>query len=446
MKEALKATLVKQMRAKFANPGDEVGEDVIGEEVGAFMTDVGSVRDDEMSSLESRIARRLRGATNSNADASEVSRSPRAFAPRDDPPPSLNGRRRFGPGGVQDEWAEISKWNSREGERLRAESLAKKRENQKAMAAALAEQMKAKTDQKLAQLEAKRLYKVEEDRRLEEWKREELDKIQSRSRATEKLKEERRAQMRDKNDRLRAQQEAKRVEEESLRKALAAQYRRKMIEDVARAEAIKAETEKLRLSNERTLKIREEQRKKEAEDDVMYQKLYAEKLRKQEDEYLANIQAVKDKQNTLTGSVNLNEPVSERRYYADEMIAENARIADQKMADRENRDAERKRALARNTELELAKQIRAKQERLDRERAEAKRRHLKFAKVVEALDAVEKTSLAEARARRVEHLAMLEAQMRDNQTRKTVFPMTETERKMNSGLLARVHQEREQAA
>jgi hypothetical protein len=54
---------------------------------------------------------------------------------------------------------------------------------------------------------------------------------------------------------------------------------------------------------------------------------------------------------------------------------------------------------------------------------------------------VEKTSVAEARAARVAHLAELEAQMRDNQTRKTVFPMTETERALNSGLLARVRGE-----
>ena len=39
------------------------------------------------------------------------------------------------------------------------------------------------------------------------------------------------------------------------------------------------------------------------------------------------------------------------------------------------------------------------------------------------------------------HLAELEAQMRDNQTRKTVFPMTETERALNSGLLSRVRGE-----
>ena len=49
--------------------------------------------------------------------------------------------------------------------------------------------------------------------------------------------------------------------------------------------------------------------------------------------------------------------------------------------------------------------------------------------------------MADARAGRVAHLAELEAQMRDNQTRKAVFPMTETERALNSGLLSRVRGE-----
>ena len=174
----------------------------------------------------------------------------------------------------------------------------------------------------------------------------------------------------------------------------------------------------------------------------MYQALYAEKLAKQEAESLANIQAVKDKQNALSASVgDLSKPLGERRYYAEETIARNAAIADARAAAREEADSSRARALARSTKLELAEQIRAKQERLDRERAEATRRHERFARVVDTLERVEKASLADARAGRVAHLAELEAQMRDNQTAKAVFPMTETERALNSGLLSRVRGE-----
>ena len=69
------------------------------------------------------------------------------------------------------------------------------------------------------------------------------------------------------------------------------------------------------------------------------------------------------------------------------------------------------------------------------------RRHERFASVLNTLEDVEKSEKAEERARRVAHLAELEAQMRDNQTRKAVFPMTETERALNSGLLSRVRGE-----
>ena len=132
------------------------------------------------------------------------------------------------------------------------------------------------------------------------------------------------------------------------------------------------------------------------------------------------------------------EPLSERRYYDEEMIAENARLADEKAAAREARDIERAQTLAMSTRLALGEQIRAKQERLDRERVDAARKHQRFARVVDTLEQVEKTSLADARARRVGHLQQLELQMRDNQTRKTVFPMTDTERALNSGLLQQV--------
>ena len=74
-----------------------------------------------------------------------------------------------------------------------------------------------------------------------------------------------------------------------------------------------------------------------------------------------------------------------------------------------------------------------------REQERARRRSLE--RVVDHLERAEKTSAADARAGRVAHLAELEAQMRDNQTRKAVFPMTETERALNSGLLSRVRGE-----
>ena len=438
MKEALTETLVRKMRAAFAGDGDALAEDIVGEEVVAFMTHNGSTRASEIEALEARIAARLeteRGANGAESGPSRVA----PMNGRDAPPKTS---RRFDPNGVRDEWAEISKWHSREGERLEAEALAKKRAGQKAMAAALAAQMRVKEDAKAAELEAKRRYKKEEERLVEAWKAEELAKLERRAAATEKLKEERRAQMRDKTSRLEAQIEAKKEEDAALRRALAAQYRAKLVADADARARVAEDTARLKASNAETLRIREEQSKKEAEDDLMYQALYAEKLAKQEAESLANIQAVKDKQNALSASVgDLSKPLSERRYYAEETIARNAAIADARAAAREEADSSSARALARSTKLELAEQIRAKQERLDRERAEAARRHERFARVVDHLERAEKTSAADARAERVAHLAELEAQMRDNQTRKAVFPMTETERALNSGLLSRVRGE-----
>mgnify|MGYP000311146153 CR=1 FL=1 len=432
MKSALTETLVRKMRATFATEGDTTSQDIVGEEVVAFMTNVGSVKENEIAQLERRISARLKGEAEgflqASLAASKDSNARSAPKPRE---------RRFDPNGVKDEWAEISKWRSREGERLKAEALIKKRNDQVAMANALAAQTAAKDKIKQQELEAKRQYKIEEEARLEQWKLEELQKLEKKQLATEKLKSERRAQMADKTARLNAQIAAKHEENAALRRQLAAQYRKKMIEDAEKKEKVIAETEKLKKSNEETLRIREDNTRKEAEDDLMYQRLYAEKLEKQEAAYLANIQNMKDRQN-LMGAAMGTEPLSERRYYDEEMIAENARLADEKAAAREARDIERAQTLAMSTRLALGEQIRAKQERLDRERVDAARKHQRFARVVDTLEQVEKTSLADARARRVGHLQQLELQMRDNQTRKTVFPMTDTERALNSGLLQQV--------
>ena len=68
MKEALTETLVRKMRAAFAGDGDALAEDIVGEEVVAFMTHNGSTRASEIEALEARIAARLeteRGANGS---------------------------------------------------------------------------------------------------------------------------------------------------------------------------------------------------------------------------------------------------------------------------------------------------------------------------------------------------------------------------------------------
>ena len=106
------------------------------------------------------------------------------------------------------------------------------------------------------------------------------------------------------------------------------EHRAKLVADANARARVAEDTARLKASNAETLRIREEQSKKEAEDDLMYQALYAEKLAKQEAESLANIQAVKDKQNALSASVgDLSKPLSERRA-TPRTIARNAAIAD----------------------------------------------------------------------------------------------------------------------
>ena len=167
----------------------------------------------------------------------------------------------------------------------------------------------------------------------------------------------------------------------------------------------------------------------------MYQRLYAEKLEKQEKAYLANIEKMKAKQNSALSTA---EAYPQKRYMPDDVIERNAARYDRLAAEREARDLEAAAERDFQTRVALGEQVKAKQERLDRERRNEMRRHERFASVLNTLEDVEKSEKAEERARRVAHLAELEAQMRDNAERKRVFPMTATEKALNSGLLERV--------
>ena len=328
MKEALTETLVRKMRAAFAGDGDALAEDIVGEEVVAFMTHNGSTRASEIEALEARIAARLETERGANGAESGPSRVAHEWSRRsaEDVAPVRPERRSGRVGG--DLQVALAR-----GRAARGGGAREKRAGQKAMAAALAAQMRVKEDAKAAELEAKRRYKKEEERLVEAWKAEELAKLERRAAATEKLKEERRAQMRDKTSRLEAQIEAKKEEDAALRRSARRAVPRQTRRRRQRRARVAEDTARLKASNAETLRIREEQSKKEAEDDLMYQALYAEKLAKQEAESLANIQAVKDKQNALSASVgDLSKPLSERRYYAEETIARNAAIADARAA------------------------------------------------------------------------------------------------------------------
>ena len=249
--------------------------------------------------------------------------------------------------------------------------------------------------------------------------------------------DERRAQLADKNARLEAQLAARRKEDEDLRRALAAEYRRKMVEEAEAKAKVAEETAKLKASNEETLRIREEQARREEEDDLMYQRLYAEKLEKQEKAYLANIEKMKAKQNSALSTA---EAYPQKRYMPDDVIERNARNYDRLGEEREARDLARSQALAAETRRHLAEQVKWKQDKLDRERAAEAARHERFAHVVDVLEDVEKAEAEKARDARVAHRLELEAQMRDNLTRKAVFPMTETEKSLNADMLARVRE------
>jgi hypothetical protein len=417
MKRALADTLAKRMLAKFVAPNTPAPDVVtitaiVHEEVEAFMNNTGSVKETEIAALERRIKDRITGG-------------------------KVAGRRFGAP--VVDEWAEISRWQAKENDRIQSEKIANYKASQRKMKEELDAQVAEKARKKLLEKDEVVADKEDVTRKLEEWKLDELEKIAKRTAAVDKLKTDRRAQLEDKAARKAAMEEEKRQEEADLRRALAADYRRKQAEEAAAKRKIAAEIEKLKKSNEETLALRAKQAADDEALDLKYQEMYAEKLRKQEEAYHANLLKMKEKQTSQEAFGNAIGPY--KRYMPDEIIEKNAANYDRLAAERDARDAKHQVDLNAAVKKELAEQVKAKQERLDRERDEEARRYARFARVVDTLESAERDSKRDGFERAARHKEELEAQMRDNMVRKKVFPMTATEKELNTALLQRVKAE-----
>ena len=108
------------------------------------------------------------------------------------------------------------------------------------------------------------LEKAELEAQQEKWRQEELAKLSKKAAATERLLDDRKAQVDDLHARKAAQTAAKKQEEADLRRALAADFRKKVAQETE-AKRVKAiETEALKKSNAETLLLREEQEKADA--------------------------------------------------------------------------------------------------------------------------------------------------------------------------------------
>ena len=109
----------------------------------------------------------------------------------------------------------------------------------------------------------------------------------------------------------------------------------------------------------------------------MYQRLYAEKLEKQEKAYLANIEKMKAKQNSA-----LSTAEAARRSGTCPTTSSSATPHGTTASPRSARRGTRRAAAERDfqTRVALGEQVKAKQERLDRERRNEMRRHERFAR------------------------------------------------------------------
>jgi len=279
-------------------------------------------------------------------------------------------------------------------------------------------------------------YNKEEMAALESWKKEEMAKLDRRSNEMSKLKSERDAQLKDQARRRADQAATKQMEEGEARKLLALEHKRKLQEEANNKVKIAAEMAALVQMNDLALKMAEEKKVADAAEEKKYQQQYADKLKKQEEAYHANLAAMKEKQKAAETA---GAAIGEYKRWMDEKIIERNFAEREAMLDKAEEEAIKK-VHEGNMEMRrvIAEQVKEKKERLAKEKMNENSRYHKFTKVLSSLDTMEKAQMMEEKHQALQWKAELEAQMRDNLVRKQVFPMTATERALNADLINNV--------
>jgi len=406
LKMALTDTLVRKMREKFAAAcADVKGMDIVSSEVVSFMATNGSVKEADIASLEARIKARLDG-------------KPQAFA------------------GVKDEWAVITKFEAEQNELEEKKKREMLKLRQKKMKQELDEQM---TEQKSrleleAALEAK--YAAEEAADLAKWKAQEMGKMQSKLNAMNKLKEERDAQLQDQTVRRNKALDQKKKEESEARLMLQLEHKRKLAEEANLKDRNKQEMDALIASNEVSKAIQNAALQKEQEEDLRFQLEYAQKLQKQEEDRNKYLLEMKRKQEIAEAA---GAARGSYKKWMDEKIIEKNWRAHETMLDAKE-EATIQRIHAGNMEMRrvLALQLQEKQAKKKDLSAKEEARVKQFNAGLEAIEAREKRFQNVSKDKALKHKAELEAQMRDNQIRKSKVVMNDVERTMNADLLKKI--------
>ncbi|KAK9824679.1 hypothetical protein WJX72_012321 [[Myrmecia] bisecta] len=414
--DALCQTLIGKMREAFGEiAADQKAQDIIAKEVSRFMQTTRSVSETDIGNLQERIQALLTGET-----------------------PTRNAKVLHQQAVVSaDEWARIYAFQNQIGE-LEEKS---KRQKYLQKAACLREQLDKQREEaagrKRAEAAEAAAYFQQQQADLAAWKQQEAEKKRQQKAASDRLKDDVEAQLVERRRNRSLAEAIKRKDEEDMTSKIAYETRRQIEEEEAGRKKAKEDLKAFLLSNEVNKRIKEDEKRKLQDEENRYTKQYAEMLDRQEaarTEQLNRVKAVQARQAEEAQS----RPESKR--WIDPAIIE--RNYKEREANIEREETRRQAVVAAKTakfQHDLAEQIEEHKLRKAAQRADRERELAEVQKRIQAEEAKAKAEKAAAVAKRERIKKMLEDQMKEAQHRRTVQPMSNIEKQINSKLLQKIH-------
>ena len=385
---------------------DVIGQELISREVNNFMNTHGSVREDDLSKLEDYVKSMLIG---------------------EEPKKQLIRKNHV------DEWSLITKYEAEktsEEERIRREKLISQRRRIKSELDAQVEDQRRRQSN-LKQEEAQ--WGKQEEKAVDEWKADEQRKKEEKHAAMVRLKKERDEQLAEQAERRAQEVARKKMEEQEARQMVVNEQKAKMRE--IEAEKVRRATMVRELKNEN--KVQRELKQKRREDDVQeelrYQKLYANTLDRQENarkEHLAKLKAAQARR-----ELDAQQRGPAKRYMPEEVIDKNHKAYEK--AKEEEEAARLKRIQDNHDEMRrvLAEQLKEKEMRKVADAEEESKRVASFLQSLKKEDELEEIRKVKIRQKAMRHKVELEAQIVEEQERKHNESMTDLEKKLNKDIL-----------
>ena len=409
---ALTQTLTEKMRAKFATLAqDVVNQEVIAQEVMAFMTQGGSVKVEDVTRLEENIRLKLTG----------------------DKPKKRTWHKK-----VSDEWTQIAMYEISEHQKAQEQKTTVKNKNKTELRALLDEQVQERKAREAHEKEEAARFHLVEEEALGKWREQEKHKQKKRVDAAMVLKLERDEQLHEQKILREQEKNRKTLEEEEVKRQILADLKKqKMAHEDARMRQ-KEDMRRLQESNLETRAMRQKLKEDETALELQYQAEYSRILEKQEAKRLEALTHFKEKQNRQEAA---GTSVGEyKRWISDDIIKSNFERYESMKDEEERRRKEKVLEMNRHVKEVLDQQVmekKMKKEKMDE--VEKQRVGLSMAKLALEKEK-EKEKSFQRLQQRLHHKKELEEQMRLREAAKLAkqgSDMSHIERSLNSEKLGK---------